>query len=661
MHLLPHEVDKLLITQCGLLAQRRLSRGLPLNLPEATALIAHVLLELIRDGAHSVGQLMGVGRTILGTREVMEGVGWMMREVQVEGTFRDGTKLVTVHEPVVRERGDLRLAMYGSGLEPPDEAAFSTKARQWRAAEEEEEGGEGGEGEEQSAKKRKTERTASPSSSSSSASSSALAASSTQPFPLAHSPGHILPSPASASLPLNAGRPCISLTVLNHSDRPIQLGSHYHFSEANAALAFDRSLAYGRRLNVAAGTAVRFEPGERKRVQLVDIAGRRVVTGGNNIASGPVREDRRAGVAVEALRRGFRHTPETSPAPPSPSTATIERTKYVSIYGATAGDRVHLGDTGLVAEVEFDFTSVFGYGDECVFGGGKTLREGMGQSTTVAVREALDLLICNALIIDHTGVYKADIGVRGGLIVGIGKGGNSDVMEGVTPGMEFGVGTEVINAAGMIVTAGGVDSHVHFICPQLCTTALASGVTTMIGGGTGPTSGTSATTCTPSAHDIEMMYRATDDLPINIGLTGKGNCSDPRGLVEQVRAGVVGLKLHEDWGTTPSAIDCCLTVAEQFDVAVTIHTDTLNESCNVEQTIAAINGRAIHAYHSEGAGGGHAPDIIRVVGEPNIIPSSTNPTRPFTVNTVQERPPTQPTHHPSSASAHPIHSAPLMP
>ena len=621
MHLLPHEMDKLLITQCGLLAQRRLSRGLRLNLPESTALIAHVLLELIRDGLHSVADLMGVGRTILGAREVMDGVAASISEVQVEGTFVDGTKLVTVHEPIVRPTGDLPLALYGSGLPLPDDAAFTHATRLYRAAEEE--------GAPAQSKKQKTAHA-------SSSSSSPLALPSTRPFPIDHPPGHVLPSPASSTLPLNAGRRCVTLDVMNHSDRPIQLGSHFHFHESNAALSFDRGLAYGRRLNVPAGTAVRFEPGERKRVSLVEIGGRRHVSGGNAIAPGPVDESRRPAVVLEVQRRGFRHVAEAS-AEVAASSASVPRIKYLSMYGPTVGDRVLLGDTGLVAEVEFDYiTRGAHYGDECVFGGGKTLREGMGQSNSADPSTALDLLICNALVIDWRGVYKADIGVKDGLIVGIGKGGNSDVMDGVTPGMEFGVGTEVINAAGMIVTAGAIDTHIHFICPQLCTTALASGVTTMIGGGTGPTSGTSATTCTPSAHDIAMMYRATDALPLNIGLTGKGNCSDPRGLVEQVRAGVVGLKLHEDWGSTPSAIDCCLRVADQYDIAVTLHTDTLNESCNVEQTIAAIAGRAIHAYHSEGAGGGHAPDIIRVVGEANIVPSSTNPTRPYTVNTVDE-------------------------
>ncbi|MGN6504881.1 MAG: urease subunit alpha [Tepidisphaeraceae bacterium] len=311
----------------------------------------------------------------------------------------------------------------------------------------------------------------------------------------------------------------------------------------------------------------------------------------------------------------------------------IQRQAYADMYGPTTGDRVRLGDTSLVLKVEKDLTH---YGDECKFGGGKVLREGMGQATGIRDAEALDLLITNALIVDYTGIYKADIGIKGGRIVGIGKAGNPDVMAGVTPGMTFGVTTETLAGEGLIVTAGGLDTHIHFICPQQAHEAIAAGLTTMIGGGTGPTTGTSATTCTPGAFHIQMMIEATDPLPLNFGFTGKGNDSEPAGLEDQILAGAIGLKLHEDWGTTPAAIDSCLSVADQYDVQVTIHTDTLNESGFVENTIAAFKGRTIHSYHTEGAGGGHAPDIIRVCGEPNVIPSSTNPTRPFTVNTIDE-------------------------
>ncbi len=311
----------------------------------------------------------------------------------------------------------------------------------------------------------------------------------------------------------------------------------------------------------------------------------------------------------------------------------ISRTGYAEIFGATVGDRVQLGDTSLILEVEKDFTV---YGDECKFGGGKVLRDGMGQATGVAQEDALDLVITNALIVDYDGIYKADIGVKNGCIQGIGKAGNPDVMAGVDDNMVVGVTTETIAGEGLILTAGGIDTHIHFICPQQIQEAIASGVTTMLGGGTGPATGTCATTCTPGATHIRMMLQATDDMPLNFGFLGKGNTSLPEGLHEQITAGAVGLKLHEDWGTTPASIDCCLTVAEQYDVQVAIHTDTLNESGFVEQSIAALKGRTIHTYHSEGAGGGHAPDILKVVGEANVLPSSTNPTRPFTINTIDE-------------------------
>src|SRR5512142_1248904 len=311
----------------------------------------------------------------------------------------------------------------------------------------------------------------------------------------------------------------------------------------------------------------------------------------------------------------------------------MERRQYVQVYGPTTGDRIRLGDTALVDEVERDLTS---YGDECVFGGGKVLRDGMGQAAGVPDAEALDLVVTNALVVDWSGICRADVGVKGGRIAGIGKAGNPDVMAGVTPGMIVGPGTECIAGEGMILSAGGIDSHIHFISPQQAYEAIASGVTTMVGGGTGPATGTNATTCTPGAWNVARMLQATDALPVNVGLLGKGNAARPEGLPEQLVAGAMGLKLHEDWGTTPAAIDTCLEVAERFDVQVAIHTDTLNESSCAEHAIAAFRGRTIHTFHTEGAGGGHAPDIIRVCGEPNVLPSSTNPTRPYTVNTLDE-------------------------
>jgi urease subunit alpha len=311
----------------------------------------------------------------------------------------------------------------------------------------------------------------------------------------------------------------------------------------------------------------------------------------------------------------------------------MKRSHYADMFGPTTGDRVKLGDTSLTLEVERDHTV---YGDECKFGGGKVLREGMGQAAGVGQADALDCVITNALVVDHTGIYKADIGIKDGLISGIGKAGNPDVMAGVDKNMIVGVTTEVIAGEGLILTAGGIDSHIHYICPQQAFEAIAAGLTTMVGGGTGPATGTCATTCTPGAAHLRMMLQATDELPLNFGFTGKGNTALPEGLSEQILGGAIGLKLHEDWGTTPAAIDCCLRIADEHDVQVTIHTDTLNESGFVDATIAALKGRTIHTYHSEGAGGGHAPDIIRICGEPNVLPSSTNPTRPYTVNTIDE-------------------------
>ncbi|MGZ8241223.1 MAG: urease subunit alpha [Methylobacter sp.] len=308
----------------------------------------------------------------------------------------------------------------------------------------------------------------------------------------------------------------------------------------------------------------------------------------------------------------------------------IERRAYAEMYGPTIGDRLRLADTGLIIEVEADHTV---YGDEVKFGGGKVIRDGMGQSQC-SCSESVDTVITNALIIDYWGIVKADIGIKDGRIAAIGKAGNPDTQANVT--IIIGPGTEVIAGEGQIVTAGGVDSHIHFICPQQIEEALMSGVTTMLGGGTGPATGTNATTCTPGVWNIQRMLQAADSFPMNLGFLGKGNASLPLVLEEQVKAGAIGLKLHEDWGTTPAAIDNCLNVADHYDVQVAIHTDTLNESGFVEDTLAAIKGRAIHTYHTEGAGGGHSPDIIKACGEANILPSSTNPTRPFTVNTIDE-------------------------
>ena len=460
------------IAQAGQLAQRRLARGLKLNQPEAVALIAAQMLEMIRDG-EPVSKLMGVGQKLLGRRQVMPGVASLVAEVQVEGTFPDGTKLLTVHSPIASADGDLALALQGSFLPVPDLSVFGDLGPEDAA------------------------------------------------------PGTVFP--AEGGIELNAGRKLIELAVVNSGDRPIQVGSHYHFIETNAALVFDRAASYGMRLNVAAGSSVRFEPGDSKTITLTEIAGNKIVVSGNRLVNGPASEARLDEVMARVLERGFGHTPAASP-PPAGKPLVLSRTEYGAMFGPTTGDRIKLGDTNLVAQVEKDYTV---YGDECKFGGGKTLREGMGQSSSASPGEALDLVVTNALIIDaHLGVIKADIGIKGNRIVGIGKAGNPDVMEGVTPGMVTGVTTEALAGEKMIVTAGALDTHVHFICPQIIDEALASGVTTLYGGGTGPNHGTLATTCTPAPSQIEMMLRATDAFPMNFGFSSKGNTSDPSGMYE---------------------------------------------------------------------------------------------------------------------------------
>ena len=311
--------------------------------------------------------------------------------------------------------------------------------------------------------------------------------------------------------------------------------------------------------------------------------------------------------------------------------AQIRRAEYAAMFGPTTGDKMRLADTDLIIEVERDLTT---YGEEVKFGGGKVIRDGMGQSQVTRAGGAVDTVITNALIVDHSGIYKADVGLRDGRIHKIGKAGNPDTQSGVD--IIIGPGTEIIAGEGRILTAGGFDSHIHFICPQQLEDSLNSGVTTCFGGGTGPAHGTLATTCTPGPWHIGRMLQSFDGIAMNIGLSSKGNASQPAALVEMVNAGACALKLHEDWGTTPAAIDCCLSVADDMDVQVMIHTDTLNESGFVETTVAAMKGRTIHAFHTEGAGGGHAPDIIKICGDPNVLPSSTNPTRPFTVNTLEE-------------------------
>ncbi|EME83129.1 uncharacterized protein MYCFIDRAFT_89342 [Pseudocercospora fijiensis CIRAD86] len=585
MQLAPKEIDKLLISQTGFLAQRRLARGVRLNHTESLALIASVLHELVRDGEHTVADLMSIGTTLLGRRHVLPSVPHTLTEMMIEGTFRNGTYLVTIHNPIATDDGNLDRALYGSFLPVPPVDEFP-----WPPAE-------------------------------------GLEAWSAERMPGAV----IAVKGENGRIKLNEGRKRIKVKVTSKGDRPIQVGSHYHFIETNPLLEFDRLKARGMRLDIAAGTSVRFEPGDSRTVTLVEIAGNKVIRGGNDIAAGgiPVNEDS----IVERLKAGgFLHV-EDPTADQVLDPYTMDRESYIAMFGPTTGDRVRLGPTDLWIQVERDLTV---YGDECSFGGGKTIRDGMGQASGRADKDALDTVVTNALIVDYTGIYKADIGIKDGIIVGVGKAGNPDVMAGVDPRMVIGSTTDVIAGEHKIVTYGGFDSHIHLICPQQAYEAIASGITTFLGGGTGPSTSTNATTCTPSTNMIEWMLQACDSLPVNIGITGKGNDADPTGLRDQAEAGVCGLKLHEDWGTTPKAIDTCLSVCDEYDIQTLIHTDTLNESGFVETTVKAFKGRTIHTYHTEGAGGGHAPDIISVVEHPNVLPSSTNPTRPYTGNTLDE-------------------------
>ncbi|KAK4892033.1 Urease [Elasticomyces elasticus] len=588
MQLCPKEIDKLVISQVGFLAQRRLARGVRLNHTEALALIASVLHELIRDGEHSVADLMSLGTTLLGRRHVLPSVPHTLTEMMVEGTFRMGTYLVTVHNPISGDDGNLERALYGSFLPVPSQDKFPWPPKEGLDA--------------------YTDET--------------------------KMPGAIVAVKGdSGRIVLSEGRKRIKLKVTSKGDRPIQVGSHYHFIEVNPKLEFDRIRSRGFRLDIAAGTSVRFEPGDSKTVTLVQIGGKQVIKGGNGIATGNIHDGSVAEGILQRLQEGdFLHKEEPA-SDQKLDPCSMSREAYIAMFGPTVGDRIRLGSTDLWIKIEKDFTK---HGDEGTFGGGKSIRDGMGQTSGVADDDCLDTVITNAIVVDWTGIFKADIGIKNGLIAGIGKAGNPDIMDGVHPDMIVGSNTEVIAGDHEIVTAGGFDSHIHFICPQQAYEAIASGITTFLGGGTGPSTGTSATTCTPSKDLIRGMFQACDSLPLNIGITGKGNDSEPHPLREQVEAGACGLKLHEDWGTTPKAIDTCLTVCDEQDVQCLIHTDTLNESGFVETTIAAFKNRTIHTYHTEGAGGGHAPDIISVVEQPNVLPSSTNPTRPYTKNTLDE-------------------------
>ena len=435
--------------------------------------------------------------------------------------------------------------------------------------------------------------------------------------------------PTDGKIIANKGKKTIKLKVSNTGDRPIQVGSHTHFSETNKALEFDREKSLGFHLNVPSGTSVRFEPGDSKNVEVVEFGGTKTIFGFSGLVSGDL-ESKKQEAIKNINENNFKNITENVEYESNP--LEISRNRYVELFGPTVGDKVRLADTELVMEIEKDMIK---YGDELVFGGGKSARDGLGQASGVLREESADLVITNAMIIDPVlGIIKADIGIKDGKILGVGNAGNPNVMDDID--IVVSSNTEIISGEHTICTPGTIDSHIHFISPQQAIDAICNGVTTMIGGGTGPADGTNATTCTPGEWNIHKMIEAVEEYPLNFGFLCKGNDSREEALLEQVKSGACGLKLHEDWGTTPATINSALNVADKTDTQVAIHTDTLNECGYVDDTIKAIAGRAIHTYHTEGAGGGHAPDIMKIAGEPNILPSSTNPTRPYTVNTLQE-------------------------
>ncbi|WP_132747642.1 urease subunit alpha [Scopulibacillus darangshiensis] len=413
-------------------------------------------------------------------------------------------------------------------------------------------------------------------------------------------------------IPLNHGRSTRKIKVVNRGDRQLWVGSHYHFYEVNPELDFNRELAKGMHLNIMPGEMESFPAGEEKEVELVEIGGRKEAWGFRGYTNGPV---------------GKIDTGQVSD-------KNVSHKEFTKRFGPTTGDKVRLADTNLIVEVEKDFTSV-SYGDELEYGWLKTIRNGMGMSSRASEKEALDLVITSVVLIDYWGIVKTDVGVKDGKIHGIGKAGNPDYMDGVSPNMIVGATTDVIDGRNKILTAGGIDPHLHEVCPQLVETAIQSGITTMLGGGTGPSTGTIGTNISPGSWNMQRMLEAAEQFPMNLGFWARGNAVAPEPLIEQLKGGAAGFKLHEDWATTPAVIDNCLNVADQHDVQVCIHTDTSNESGTVETTtVAAINNRAIHSYHTEGAGGGHIPDIMSVAKESSVLPSSTNPTRPFTINTA---------------------------
>ena len=537
MRLSPHEQERLMLRQAADLARARRERGLLLNYPEAVAVLTDWVLESARDGRFVV-DLMEDGRHVLSGDDVMDGVAEMLGEVQIEATFPDGTKLVTLHDPI------------GAGSRGPSTVV----------------------------------------------------------------PGEIVGP--DDPIEINVGRPVLTIRVENGGDRPIQVGSHYHLAEANPSLDV--------RPRGGARAAARHPGRHRRALRAGHRHGRR--SRAVRRRPGDPRPARRGRRPARRRRRHHEHER-------SADMSSIDRARYRALYGPTTGDRIRLADTDIWIEVTEDHCVG---GDEVVFGGGKVIRESMGQSTRTRAEGAPDLVITGAVILDHWGIVKADIGVRDGRIVGIGKAGNPDTMDGIHPALVIGPSTEILSGNGRIVTAGAIDCHVHLICPQLLDEALGAGITTIVGGGTGPAEGTEGHhghRCLAPRTDARGRRPLADQR--RPARQGQHRSTRPR-CGSSCAPAASGFKLHEDWGTTPAAIDACLRVADASGVQVAIHTDTLNEAGYVESTLAAIAGRSIHTFHTEGAGGGHAPDIMTVASHPNVLPSSTNPTRPHTVNTVDE-------------------------
>ncbi|KIL90174.1 urea amidohydrolase alpha subunit [Fusarium avenaceum] len=540
MHFTPREVEKLVFAQAGRLAQRRLAHGKKLNHLESSALISTVLQEskAIHNESYTVAELMDLGKNILGRRHVFPSVVGTLKQMQVEGTLETGTHLITVHDPISTDDGDLKMALYGSFLPIPDKALFSPLNE-------------------------------------------------ADFHPLAM-PGAIKPAEC-GDIVLYEGRPRTRVTVTNKGTRAVHIGSHFHFMETNPDLEFDRTKAYGYHLDLPAGDFLRFEPNEPKTVTLVQVGGSKLIQGGSGFSKGPVDPKYVDKILQRLKQASYRHSSEQSKTQELIEPCSIDRTKYASVYGPTTGDLLRLGSTDLWVKIERDHTT---YGDECTLGCGKTIRDGMGAASGCSDSECLDLAIINSIIIDWTGIFKADIGIKDGAIVRIGKAGNPATMDGVSDGMVIGSNTDIIDAGAVNGTA--------------------------------------------SKKYIRQMMQACDQLPLNFGLVGKGSDSEMVGLEDQIKAGVIALKLHEDFGCTPSTIDNCLSVCEEYDIQCHIHTDGLNEAGFLEHTAAIFRGRSIHVYHVEGAGGGHAPDVIKLVEYPNVLPSSTTPTMPFTTNTIDE-------------------------